>query len=273
MPRPETGGGRMVMAYIKVLGAYGGKHAHKHTTSFRVSDEIIIDAGNIIDGLSNEAVKVRHIFLTHAHFDHIIDIPFLVDSLFSELETSITIHALPHTIDSIRKHLMNDDLWPDFSRIPIPATGEPAVVYHELAYDQTCTVGDFSLTPIRAEHIVPTCGYIVEHCGARMLLSGDTYVNPEVARRINEDPHISVLLLELSFPSRLEKIARDSMHLTPVLAVEMLRQITRRDIKVYFYHMKPAYCGEIERELRELMGRGASYWLLDDNEVIEYCPL
>ena len=257
------------MAYIKVLGAYGGKYAHKHTTSFRISDEIIIDAGNIIGGLGNDTSKVRHIFLTHAHFDHIIDIPFLVDSLFIELEESIVIHALPHTIRSIRAHLMNDELWPDFTKIAIPSTGEPAIVYEEIAYGTTYTIGEYSLTPVPANHVVPTCGYIIEHDGSAMMLSGDTYTHDGIAEMLNANRNISVLLLEVSFPSRLHAIAEESKHLTPALVAEILSAVERDDLKVCFYHMKPSFLGDIKKELGELL-QGIDYQVLDDYEVIEY---
>ena len=257
------------MAYVRVLGAYGGKYAHKHTTAFRISETLMIDAGNLIGGLGNDSRKVRHIFLTHAHFDHIIDIPFLVDSLFSELEDSITIHALPHTIRSLREHLMNDELWPDFSKLRIPSNGAPAVVYNEIEYDTTYKIGCYALTPVYANHIVPTCGYIVECDGNALFLSGDTYTHEGIAERVNRDPRISVMLLEVSFPSHMAKIAEESKHLTPQLAAEMIHKITRDDVQVCFYHMKPAYRSEIETELKVLL-EGINYRVLDDYEVIEY---
>ncbi len=257
------------MAYVKVLGAYGGKYAHKHTTAFRICSNIVIDAGNLISGLGKEAEKIRHIFLTHAHFDHIIDIPFLIDSLFCDLEKSITIHALPHTIECLKSHLMNDGIWPDFSKLQIPSGGGPAVVYNAIEYDTPYRIGAYTFTPVRANHIVPTCGYVVTCNGGAFLLSGDTYVHDGIAEIIEADPSISVLMLEVSFPSRMDTIALDSKHLTPRLAAELLSRIRRRDFTVCFYHMKPAYREEIETELETLM-EGITYRVLDDYEVIEY---
>ncbi len=261
------------MAYVKVLGAYGGRSAHKHTTSFRISDEIVIDAGNIIGGLGDDASKVRHIFLTHAHFDHIIDIPFLVDSLFGEMEESITIHALPHTIASIKEHLMNNELWPDFSTIRMPANGKPAVKYHEITLNETYEVGKYKITPVAANHVVPTCGFIVEKEGSALMLSGDTYLNTGLPEILNKRSDISVLMLEVSFPSRLHDIAYDSKHLTPLLVSQMLEAIERKDLKICFYHMKPSYKSEIEQELSRLIGNTFDYRILDDYDIIEYAPV
>ncbi|MDX1295022.1 MAG: 3',5'-cyclic-nucleotide phosphodiesterase [Sulfurimonadaceae bacterium] len=257
------------MAYIKVLGAYGGKFAHKHTTAFRVSKKVIIDAGNVIGGLGNDASKVRHIFLTHAHLDHVIDIPFLVDSLFSELQDGITIHALPHTIESLKCHLMNDELWPDFTKINIPTTGNPAITYHEIEYGKTYTVDSYRITPIPANHVIPTCGFVIEYDGGALMLSGDTYTNDAIIERINEERSIGTLLLEVSFPNRLHEIAEESMHLTPKLVAEMLSKLTRSDVKICFYHMKPSFRDEIESELESLLG-DREFHVLDDFEVVEY---
>jgi ribonuclease BN (tRNA processing enzyme) len=257
------------MAYIKVLGAYGGKFAHKHTTAFRVSKKVIIDAGNVIGGLGNDASKVRHIFLTHAHLDHIIDIPFLVDSLFSELQEGITIHALPHTIESLKSHLMNDELWPDFTKINIPSNGKPAIEYHEIEYEKPYVVDGYTITPVKANHIIPTCGYRIEYDGGALMLSGDTYTNDDLIERINDDKKICTLLLEVSFPSRLHAIAKESKHLTPELVAQMLEKLTRDDVKICFYHMKPSFREEIETELETLLGERV-FHVLDDYEVVEY---
>ena len=139
------------MGSVKVLGAYGGKFDHKHTSSFVVSESIVIDAGNLVVGLGDAARKVRHIFLTHSHFDHIIDIPFLIDSLFAEIDESITVYGLPHTIRTLRTHLLNDEIWPDFSRLNLPSTGKPAIVYREIAIGTTYEIEGYAITPVAAK--------------------------------------------------------------------------------------------------------------------------
>ena len=42
---------------------------------FQISNDTTIDAGNIINSLDDEAYKINHIFVTHAHLDHVSDIP------------------------------------------------------------------------------------------------------------------------------------------------------------------------------------------------------
>ena len=53
------------MNYIKVLGASGSKSKNLGTTSFQISKEIVVDAGNIINTLGDNSQYINHIFLTH----------------------------------------------------------------------------------------------------------------------------------------------------------------------------------------------------------------
>lgn len=63
------------MNFIKILGASGSKAKNQNTTSFQIFKDIIIDAGNVLNSLGNEAKDINHIFLTHSHADHITDLP------------------------------------------------------------------------------------------------------------------------------------------------------------------------------------------------------
>ena len=257
------------MATLNVLGAYGGKYDHKYTTSFVVSERIVIDAGNLVVGLGEAAAKVRHIFLTHSHFDHIIDIPFLIDSVFSAIDESITVYALPHTIASLKAHLLNDEIWPDFSRLQLPSNGQPAIVYREIAIGSTYEIDGYEITPVSAHHVVPTCGYVVAREGRAVMLSGDTFVHEGIVATVNADPRITALLLEVSFPSEMADIAEESRHLTPATAAGILLQL-RDGVDLYVYHMKPGYEGRIRRELATLLGGQRSFRMLDDGSAVSY---
>ena len=64
---------------IKILGAYGAKTNDTAMTCIQIDKEIVIDAGNILQGLHDDAKYINHIFISHTHLDHIVDIGFLVD--------------------------------------------------------------------------------------------------------------------------------------------------------------------------------------------------
>ena len=48
------------MNYLKILGSSGNKSKNFGTTSFQISNDTTIDAGNIINSLDDEAYKINH---------------------------------------------------------------------------------------------------------------------------------------------------------------------------------------------------------------------
>ncbi len=66
---------------LRVLGCSGGIGDGRHTTSLLVDADILIDAGSGLTQLSREALaRIDHLFLTHAHLDHILALPPMLDS-------------------------------------------------------------------------------------------------------------------------------------------------------------------------------------------------
>ena len=70
---------------LRVLGCSGGiGGSGRRTTSFLLGDDVLIDAGSGVADLElEELAKIRHIFLTHSHMDHIHTIPLMIDSVFN----------------------------------------------------------------------------------------------------------------------------------------------------------------------------------------------
>jgi ribonuclease BN (tRNA processing enzyme) len=104
---------------LRVLGCNGGIGGGAHTTAMLLDEDILIDAGTGVGNLSLEALlKIDHVFVTHAHLDHIAFIPFLVDTVGCQREQPLVVHALPATLDSLQQHIFNWHIWPDFTKIP-----------------------------------------------------------------------------------------------------------------------------------------------------------
>src|SRR5207244_13570915 len=67
---------------IRALGPYGGSAPGYRLTTFLIDGESSLDAGCLTDALPLAAQRrVRRIVLTHAHFDHIVSLPMLVENL------------------------------------------------------------------------------------------------------------------------------------------------------------------------------------------------
>jgi len=244
---------------IRILGCYGsdallqratGPHTC-NTCGFLLNGTLLLDAGTVATKLSlNEQKQIRHIILSHLHFDHIKGLPMLADNLSEQIDTSIVVAGLPEVIQGLRRHIFNTDVYPDFFSIPTPE--RPAFTSSYLKPGSMCSFSGVDITPIPVNHTVPTTGFIVQDRSSAFVYSGDTYSTDELWREAKHVPQLKAAFIECSFPNSMLELARMSKHLTPDLFAQEFRKLDRDDILVYAYHMKPAYKEEILRELREL---------------------
>lgn len=257
------------MNYLKILGASGSKTKSKGTTSFKIYEDIIIDAGNIISTLGDDILKINHIFLTHSHSDHTIDLPFIIESFFEKRETPLTIYGSKETLKSIKKHTFNDEIWPDFSKINLLGKKEKSLVYKVIEENETINIRNIAITPIKVNHIKGSFGFtVIKNDLTGYLISGDTYENDAIWEVINKNKKIKSLIVECSFPTRLHQLAKDSKHYSVKVLAEDLKKLKREDLQVFIYHVKPLYYEEIVKEIKEYKILSSGGKILEDGDVI-----
>jgi ribonuclease BN (tRNA processing enzyme) len=249
------------MMRIRVLGCSGGIGVGLHTTSLLIDDDILIDAGTGIGVLSlDEMAGIRHIFLTHAHLDHIACLPLMVDSIFDRIKTPIVIHAQAKTVEALQKHIFNWAIWPDFSRLPTPEN--PVMCFDVIKPGEIYTVGNRNLELIPVNHIVPTGGYRIVNESRVFAYSGDTTTNDRFWEVLNSYDSLDLLIVESAFSNTEEELSIMSRHYCPRLLAADLAKL-RHQPDVYITHNKPggeekifAEClAEIEgREIKRLQG-------------------
>ncbi|MGP1484608.1 MAG: HD domain-containing phosphohydrolase [Campylobacter sp.] len=254
------------MHFVKVLGSGGTKNQSSGMTSFQVSENIIIDAGNILKMLGDDAVYIDHIFLTHAHLDHTADLPFLLDAFFGKRENPVTIYASAQTIDIVKKYIFNNKTWPDFTKISMP-NGKPALIYREISTNQSIKIQHFTIKPILAHHTDGSFGFQVTKDDVSYVISGDTYINQNLIDLINNDKSIKTLIIECSFPDSLQELAKSSKHLTPGL-IKSLFDGLKTDINVFYYHLKMTYFDEIKSDLIKHKIFNCNDKILRDGDVV-----
>lgn len=259
---------RFFLNFIKILGSSGSKAKGINTTSFQVYKNIIVDAGNVINALGDEALYIDHIFLTHSHADHITDLPFIIESFFEKREKPLTIYALEETINILKAHSFNDLIWPDFSKIKLINSDRNALVFKPLKVDEEIQIDEYKIKAIEANHIKGACGFLINKKNQSYIISGDTYVNPKLWDIINNDKKIKALLLECSFPNKLNKLATTTKHLSPYYIKEELKNLKRNDVSLFLYHLKPLYDKEIKEDIRELEILKNGGKILNDGDVI-----
>lgn len=239
------------MASIKVLGAYGTKGGNHETTCIALNDHHVIDAGNLLKGLSDGCIEIETIWLSHSHLDHISDIAFVLDYYFERRKKTLTIAGLPQTLHTIQKHFLNELIWPDFSKIPLVDSSEMAVTYMPIEIGTLYAIGNNEyIEAFKTVHTVPSCGYIVTKSDRSIAITCDTYQDSDAIGLVNSREDIKALLIECSFPSYMKKLALQSKHLTPKLLEEEILKL-KRNIPIFVNHLKPNCEYEIRQEFQE----------------------
>jgi len=241
---------------LKVLGCSGGIGRGHRTTSFLLNETILVDAGSGVSELSlDEMARIRHIFLTHSHLDHVHCIPLLVDSIFDVIDEPIQIHAQPDTIGVLKKHVFNGVIWPDFTRLPHPE--RPVMQFLPMEPGKAVAVDDLTFEMIPVNHLVPTVGYRVDSPGGVFAFSGDTTTNDTFWQALNERDRLDLLVVECAFSGDEMDLCRLARHYCPELLAADLRKL-RHKPAVYLTHAKPGEEEKIFAECQEL---------IDDREI------
>ena len=232
---------------MKILGCSGSKMGNQAPTSIQINKRIVIDAGNIMS-LDKDAQYIDYIFLTHSHLDHICDIPFLIDNFFTIRKTPIFIFGLEQTLIDLKQYIFNNQIWPDFNQIDLLNHQFKAIMFIPIEEDEVKVIDNITIRAIKANHTIPTLGYVINE---ETIFSGDTYKNPILVKEL-QNKNIKNLIIDVSFPSYLEELAKISKHLTPSSLKEFLQDVNRNDLNVYITHLKPQFKKEIKEELSKL---------------------
>lgn len=214
-----------------------------------IDDDVLIDAGTGIGDLPLEDLQsIRHVFLTHAHLDHIAGLPMLVDCVFDEnFETPLTVYAREETLRAIQDHLFNDVIWPNFCNLPSPENS--MLRYSVCSPGDTVTIDCRDFYAVDVMHSVPSLGYTVQNSGGVFAVSGDTKTNETLWPVLNACEDLRVLVIEVSFPDEMEKIAVNAGHYTPRTLTEDLKRL-RHEPEIWLTGMKP---GQEERILEQVI--------------------
>jgi ribonuclease BN (tRNA processing enzyme) len=233
---------------IRVLGCSGAIAAGYKTTAFLLDGDVLIDAGTGVGDLPLEALaSIDHILLTHSHLDHVLGIPLLADAVLrlrsAARRPPIQLHALPETLVTLREHIFNGTIWPDFTRLP--SQDAPVLSMRPFQVGDRLDLGGRVIEVLSAVHTVPAVGFAVDGGAAsghaHWVFTGDTGPNPALWRRLAE-LRLSHLVIETAFSDDEAHVAHISRHLHPAELGRELAQLAG-SVDVRITHIKP---GETE---------------------------
>jgi cAMP phosphodiesterase len=242
---------------IRVLGCHGSDGLDPpgtgscNTCGFLLNDRMLIDAGTVGSKLSQDAQqRIRHVILSHLHFDHIKGLPGLADNLSEQVGAPVVVGGIPDVVEGLRRHIFNSRVYPDF--FAIPSSQHPTLAPLYLQHGKTSSLGGVDLTPIFVNHTVPTTGFLIRDRSAAFVYSGDTYSTDVLWEQARQVPQLKAAFIECSYPDGMATLARVSKHLTPALLAQELHKLDRPDVAIYAYHLKPVYKEKIVEELARM---------------------
>jgi len=218
--------------------------------SYLINDTIAIDAGTLGLMASIERQRaVDHVFLSHAHLDHVASLAIFIDNVYRCDPTAPTIYASQFTHDCLMQDMFNDRLWPDLQRLSQQES--PFVRFQSFEDGSSVVIGDITVHAVALDHVIPCLAFIVEDAESAIAIVSDTGPTEAIWRALRAQTTLSAVFLEAAFPNSMEWLATASAHLTPRKFLHEYRKLDR-DVPVYAVHIKPAFYEEVVADLESL---------------------
>jgi ribonuclease BN (tRNA processing enzyme) len=238
---------------ITVLGAHNCETKTSSCVSLLIDKTLAVEAGGLTSNLTlDEQAGIEAIIITHKHMDHIRDIPTMALSSFRR-RTSFDLYSTDTVCRAIREHLLNNDTYPEFQKIP---ENKPTVCFMEIEPLVLQWIDGHAVMAVPVKHIDGAIGYqITDKKNKTVFYTGDTGPGLEEVWR-HTAPQL--LIVEVTMHNALEEFARTTGHLTPRLLESELasfRAINGYLPPVLVIHMDSEFEPDIKTELGAVKGR------------------
>lgn len=253
---------------IQILGCAGGKSVGFNPTSFLVDGKILIDAGTVVTKLSSQRIleDIDNLILTHSHFDHIADLPFLIQLVYEEKEGEFNLWASGECIDYLVSGVFNFRIWPDLFKMS--STRENRINLMTYSSMKRFCISGYEITPIPVNHTVPTHGVVVDDGKVAFAFSADTYVTDDFWLYCRRKENLKAVIVDVAFPSRMVETASATRHLTPELLSEELEKLAPANPDIYITHIKPQLFEETKKEIEEKFSQ-TNVFILSEDMVVD----
>ena len=218
-----------------VLGS-GGYHPseRRHTLCHVIPEAgVILDAGTGFFRVGRFLDEQPwHIFLTHAHLDHIIGLTYYWSVSRDRSLGPITVWGSDKTIEAVKRHLFSEPLFPKMPpyEFALILPGEKVTVPSERES------GEFTVTSFPLSHPGGAQGYRFDFQDRSLAYVTDTTAaaRPTYVQKIMG---VDVLIHEAYFPPGYEDLALQTGHVSSVQAAEVARECQAK--RLLLVHVNP----------------------------------
>lgn len=235
---------------IRLLpSAVDGPSTLQFATSYLINGTVAIDAGSLGFADLADQLEVRHLFLSHAHADHVGTLPVFVENVYAGTEDCVTVWGSEHVLDSLQRDLFNGRLFPDLLQEAPP--GAPFLNIERLQAEAPVSVEELEILPVPVDHTVPTMGFVVKAGDGAVVIASDTAPTSRIWEISNDLADLRAVFLECSFPNRMGELAEVSGHLTPLMLGAEAAKLERQ-VPIIAVHLKARFHDETAGELAAL---------------------
>lgn len=234
---------------LNILGCSGAKSVGKSPTSFLIDDKILIDCGSVVSKLESSFIleNIECVLLTHSHFDHIIELPFLLELILQNGNDSFPVYASKDSIESLYSNIFNYQCWPNLFEISKKRNKNLQLL--EYSNLNQIDFQDYTITPIKVNHTVTTHGFIIDNGEVSIGFTGDTYATDLFWEQCNKKENLKAVIVDVSFPGNMPEDAEITKHMSTEVLARELDKLNSKDIKILVSHMKPNLVEEIKADL------------------------
>lgn len=235
---------------IRLTGAHNAESAATRLSGIVIDGRVALDAGSLTRSLTLAALQdLRHVFLTHRHYDHIRDLPALAYA--TPLAGTLHVYGLQDTLDALSAHLMNNVIYSAYQE-RTGQDGNPRARLHSLEPDAPITIGDLTVTPRAATHTAPAVGFCISDGERSFYYTGDTA--PGFSTHLAANPP-NLLIAEVTYANAGAEDAARNGHMTPGLLQGEVASIVAESgwkARVIVIHRNPDHDRQIAHEIDAL---------------------
>lgn len=251
---------------IRVLGNFGGVSLNTYLSTFLINDYLLLETGAAASALTlDEQKKIKDILITHNHLDSILGICFIADNIACA-DCSVNVYSIKEVLETIKKHILNNEIWPDFTKIPSPE--DPTLILREITEGEVISINRIEVIPLRVDHSIAAVGYILRDNKGTVVFSAESSPTNRIWDYAKREKRLNAIVIESAFPNSLEELARKSGHLIPKDLPRELEKLGNPNIPVLLHNFKPEYAEEIKKDVLNLKIKNIDF--IEKDEIYEF---